>query len=118
MRRITAMSVEGGGRTLVDEAGAFVTTRWTLILRSQEESEAGREALEVLCRSYWFPVYALVRRRGLDPEGARDATQEFFARLLSRDGLAVVRRERGRFRGFIARSVKNFLADEWDRSRA
>jgi len=100
-------------------AGAvFATTRWTLVLAAQDDSAAGREALEALCRTYWPPVYALVRRRGADPEAARDFTQEFFARLLSRDGLAAARRDRGRFRAFLAQSVKNFLADEWDRSRA
>lgn len=102
----------------VVRAAVFATTRWTLILTAQESSEAGLEALDALCRRYWFPVYAMVRKRGFDPEAARDFTQDFFARLLSRDGLATARQERGRFRGFLARSVKNFLADAWDRSQA
>ncbi len=89
-----------------------------MVVAAQEDSGPGREALEKLCETYWFPVYAVVRRHGFDPDTARDFTQEFFARLLSRDGLAKVRRERGRFRSFLARSVKNFLADEWDKSRA
>ena len=98
--------------------GVFATTRWTMVLTAQQDSEPGRQALEQLCQTYWFPVYAVVRRQGFDPDTARDFTQEFFARLLSRDGLAQVRRERGRFRSFLAQSVKNFLADEWDKSRA
>ncbi len=99
-------------------AGAFATTRWTLILTAQDGSPASAAALETLCQTYWFPVYALVRKRGFDAEAARDFTQEFFARLLSRERLAAARRERGRFRAFLAQSVKNFLADEWDKSRA
>ena len=96
----------------------FATTHWSVVLAAQEDSDPGRLALEQLCRAYWFPVYAVVRRHGFDPHTARDFTQEFFARLLSRDGLARVRRERGRFRSFLAQSVKNFLADEWDKARA
>ncbi len=96
----------------------FATTHWSVVLAAQEDSDPGRLALEQLCRAYWFPVYAVVRRYGFDPHTARDFTQEFFARLLSRDGLTRVRRERGRFRSFLAQSVKNFLADEWDKARA
>jgi len=96
---------------------AFATTRWTLVLSAQDSSEEGRAALEALCRTYWFPVYALIRKRGWDPEAARDATQEFFARLLAREGFSQARRERGRFRSFLSQSVKNFLADEWDKAR-
>jgi DNA-directed RNA polymerase specialized sigma24 family protein len=102
----------------VERSGIFATTCWTMVIAAREESDSGREALETLCRTYWFPVYALVRRRGFDAETSRDFTQEFFARLLSKDGLARARRDRGRFRSFLAQSVKNFLADEWDRTRA
>jgi DNA-directed RNA polymerase specialized sigma24 family protein len=96
----------------------FATTRWTLILDANSDSDQGREALETLCRIYWFPVYALVRRHGFDPESSRDFTQSFFLQVLSRNALAKARRERGRFRAYLAQSVKNFLADEWDKSRA
>lgn len=98
--------------------GIFATTHWSVVLGAVEDSAAGRAALETLCRDYWFPVYALVRRSGLDPASSCDFTQEFFARLLARDGLARVRRERGRFRSFMAQSVRNFLADEWDKRGA
>lgn len=108
----------GGEPAGIPRGVMFGTTRWSVILAAQGDDPAGEAALETLCRTYWMPVYALVRRRGGDPEAARDLTQEFFARLLSRDGLMSVRRERGRFRGFLAQSVKNFLADEWDRRRA
>ena len=77
-------------------AGIFATTRWTLVRSSRGDDAAGRAALETLCRTYWFPVYALVRRRGFDEETARDFTQEFFARMLSREGFAAAQRERGR----------------------
>lgn len=98
--------------------GVFATTRWSVVLAAQGGSEAGRAALETLCSTYWFPVYAVVRRQGFDPETARDFTQEFFARLLARDGLANVCRERGRFRSYLAEGVRNFLRDQWDRARA
>jgi DNA-directed RNA polymerase specialized sigma24 family protein len=96
----------------------FVTTRWSIVLAANTDSDSGREAMEVLCSTYWFPVYALARRQGCDPKAARDATQEFFARMLTRDGFARARSERGRFRSFLAQSVKNFLADEWDKASA
>lgn len=78
----------------------------------------GRQALEELCRRYWFPVYALVRAWGVNADQAKDLTQDFFLKLLQRQGVARARRERGRFRHFLGVSLKNFLADEWDKSRA
>ena len=98
--------------------GVFATTRWSVVLAAQGNSDSGREALEVLCSTYWFPVYAVVRKQGFDPDTAQDFTQEFFARLLARDGLVSVRRERGRFRSYLAQGVRNFLHDEWDKARA
>src|SRR5215212_9150720 len=86
--------------------GIFATTRWSVVLSAGDNSEPGRAALETLCQVYWFPVYALVRARGFEIEAARDFTQEFFSRMLSRDGLSKARRERGRFRSFLAQSVK------------
>jgi hypothetical protein len=82
----------------ISRGSVFATTRWTVVLNANGDSEEGREALETLCRIYWFPVYALVRRRGFDPETARDFTQSFFVHLLSKNALSKVRRERGRFR--------------------
>lgn len=82
------------------------------------DNARGREALESLCRTYWFPVYALVRRRGADPESARDFTQEFFAEMLSRHVFGAARKEIGRFRSFVAQCLRNFLNDQWDRSQA
>lgn len=74
-------------------------------------------ALEELCRSYWFPLYAYVRRRGHSKEDAEDLTQAFFARFLAKNYLAGLSAERGRFRAFLLASLKHFLANEWDKSQ-
>ncbi len=97
----------------------FTTTHWTVILRARDqESPAADAALEKLCRSYWYPLYAYVRRQGHDEASAKDLTQEFFARFLGRDYLRGVQREKGRFRSFLLASLKHFLADEWDKAQA
>jgi RNA polymerase sigma-70 factor (ECF subfamily) len=96
----------------------FATTRWSVVLAARGDSDSGRAALEVLCSTYWFPVYAVVRKHGFDPDTARDFTQEFFMRLLARDGFTNACRERGRFRSYLAQGVRNFLHDKWDRARA
>jgi RNA polymerase sigma-70 factor (ECF subfamily) len=82
-----------------------------------QSPQAGR-ALEELCRTYWWPLYAYVRRRGYEAHEAEDLTQEFFARLLTKNYLADVAREKGKFRSFLLASLKHFLANEWDRARA
>jgi RNA polymerase sigma-70 factor (ECF subfamily) len=71
-----------------------------------------------LCQIYWNPVYAFVRRKGHDPDQTQDLTQEFFARLIEKNYLEDADRRRGRFRSFLLTSVKHFLTNEWDRSRA
>ena len=98
---------------------AFVTTHWSVVLSAREEdSPRNREALETLCRTYWFPLYAFVRRQGRDPHDAQDLTQEFFARLLQKEYLKSAAQEKGRFRTFLLVALKRFLANEWDRQRA
>jgi RNA polymerase sigma-70 factor (ECF subfamily) len=82
------------------------------------DSPAARQALETLCTSYWYPLYAYVRRQGHGPHDAQDLTQAFFERLLERNFLAQVQRDKGRFRSFLLASLKHFLANEWDRERA
>jgi RNA polymerase sigma factor (sigma-70 family) len=77
-----------------------------------------RAALESLCRTYWPPLYAYVRRRGYSPEDAQDLTQEFFARLLKRNAVARVGPEKGRFRSFLLASMNHFLTEEWRKSTA
>ncbi len=74
-------------------------------------------ALEELCRTYWYPLYAYVRRHGHSREDAEDLTQAFFARFLQKNYLEKLRSERGKFRAFLLASLKHFLANEWDRAR-
>ncbi|QIF06231.1 sigma-70 family RNA polymerase sigma factor [Roseimicrobium sp. ORNL1] len=81
--------------------------------RSTPESDL---ALEELCRTYWYPLYAYVRRRGHTKEDAEDLTQAFFARLLEKNSLEGLSSERGKFRAFLLAALKHFLANEWDRA--
>lgn len=99
--------------------GAFATTRWTWVSGSQaEDAEVSGRALEALCRVYWRPVYAFIRRRGHASHAAQDLTQEFFSRLLAGQGFQQADPHRGRLRSFLLAALKHFLANEWDRSQA
>lgn len=89
----------------------FSATHWSLVLRAGQNGDDSADALEKLCRTYWYPVYAWIRSRGHGPEEAQDLTQDFFPSLLRRDSLARVDREKGRFRTFLIRSIQYFLAD-------
>src|SRR5207244_1280785 len=91
-------------------AVAFTTTQWSVVLDAQGESPSAEEALEKLCRAYWWPLYGFVRRQGYSPEEAQDLTQGFFAMLLERRDLDAVRREKGRLRSYLLASLKNFIA--------
>jgi RNA polymerase sigma-70 factor (ECF subfamily) len=91
---------------------AFTTTHWSIVLEAQGESPAARKALEILCRTYWRPLYGFVRLQGLTREEAQDLVQEFFARLLEHRNLETVRREKGRLRSYLLVSLKHFLASE------
>jgi len=84
------------------------------------ESSGARvaSALEELCRNYWQPVYAFIRRSGVNPEDSRDLTQGFFCDLLGGEALKRANPTRGRFRSYLLGALKHFLADEYDRSRA
>lgn len=98
---------------------AFVTTHWSVVLSAgAKDSPQWSAALEELCRSYWYPLYAYVRRRGHSPEDAQDLTQEFFARLLARNWVGSADPQKGRFRTFLLTAMSHFLADEWDRLKA
>jgi len=98
---------------------AFVTTRWSAVAAAgQDDSPRAHVALENLCQTYWYPLYAYVRRTGKSPEDAKDLTQAFFAVLLAHNSIAKVDRERGRFRSFLLAALKNFLVNEWEKSRA
>src|SRR5882724_2850427 len=96
----------------------FMTTHWSVVLAARTNPKASDEALERLCRAYWYPLYAYVRRLGEDVEAARDFTQAFFARLLEKNYLSQVQPEKGKFRCFLLASLKHFLADERDKARA
>jgi RNA polymerase sigma factor (sigma-70 family) len=95
----------------------FAETHWSLILKARCEDENGMAALNQLCSSYRMPLYSYTRHRGFNPPDAEDIIQSFFIDLLKRDALRQVDREKGRFRCFLLSSLKNFLANEWDRRR-
>src|SRR5262245_38101432 len=97
----------------------FATTHWSVVLSAADSSMPGADvALEKLCRTYWYPLYAYLRRQGRRPEDAQDLTQEFFARFLEKKYFRLASRGRGRFRTFLLVSLKNFLINEWERGRA
>ncbi len=97
----------------------FVTTHWSVVLSARGvDSSCSVAALETLCRVYWHPLYAYVRRRGYSTADAEDLTQAFFAWLLERNWLERADQQRGRFRSFLLTSISNFLANEWDKARA
>jgi RNA polymerase sigma factor (sigma-70 family) len=95
---------------------AFRTTQWTMVLKAKEsDSPLARDALERLCSTYWFPLYAFIRRKGHSPHNAQDLVQGFFEQLLENSSLRSVEREKGKFRTFLLASLTHFLANEWDR---
>jgi len=97
---------------------AFATTHWSVVLAAGASDTTGaQKALSRLCCSYWYPLYAYIRRRGYNPQDAEDLTQDFFARLLRKDSISHVTREGGRFRSFLLKSLNHFLTDEWRRAR-
>jgi RNA polymerase sigma factor (sigma-70 family) len=107
---------QGPGRRSPEE---FATTRWSLVVRARKRGDRqADDALASLCTQYWFPLYAYVRRRVSDVDEAQDLTQEFFTRLLEKKVFDHATPERGRFRRFLLASLKNFLANEWDRAKA
>lgn len=112
------MATEPSSQTDSALGDIFATTHWTVVLAAGKcYSPQADHALEQLCRTYWYPLYAYVRRRGVSKEDAEDLTQSFFARFLAKnylDGLAV---ERGRFRAFLLASLKHFLINEWKKSQ-
>ena len=103
-------SLTGVSARAQNGAVAFTTTQWSVVLDAQSESPSAQEALEKLCRIYWWPLYGFVRRQGYSPEEAQDLTQGFFAMMLERKDFDVVRREKGRLRSYLLASLKNFLA--------
>src|SRR6266699_4975599 len=99
--------------------GQFATTHWSVVLLAgQSPSPLAQEALEKLCRTYWYPLYVFIRRRGYAAPEAQDLTQSFFARLLEKKYLSAVDRTKGKFRSFLLAALEHFLANEWRNARA
>ena len=99
-------------------AARFRTTRWSVVLLSaQSQAPGSKAALAELCKLYWFPLYAFVRRRGYCPADAQDLVQGFFLHLLDHKSLAEVDPRKGKFRSFLLASIKNYLSKEADRGR-
>ncbi|MBI1841083.1 MAG: sigma-70 family RNA polymerase sigma factor [Verrucomicrobia bacterium] len=97
----------------------FATTHWSVVFRAGDsQGDEHVKALDALCRGYWYPLYAYVRRLGHSPHDAQDFTQAFFAYLLSKRLLTKATPESGRFRSFLLGSLKNFMANEWRRQSA
>ena len=96
-----------------------MTTHWSVVLAAADASSPDSDrALATLCSTYWYPLYAFVRRQGHAAHEAEDLTQEFFARILEKQYLDGIGPEKGRFRTFLLVCLRRFLANEWDRQRA
>lgn len=97
----------------------FATTHWSAVVQAgRPDSPETARALAELCRIYWYPLYAYVRRQGFDVPTAQDLTQDFFAKMLEKNYVGIADRKRGKFRWFLLTAFKCFLANEWDRARA
>jgi RNA polymerase sigma-70 factor (ECF subfamily) len=106
-------------RTSRAQPQVFPRTRWSVVLAATQQSAPEAEAaLETICRAYWYPLYAFVRRSGQSPHDAQDLTQEFFRQLLEKRWLAAADREKGRLRTFLVTALKHFMAKEWRRASA
>ncbi len=114
-----AVRTKGSDSELEVHGATFATTHWSVVLAAGDpDTLQSAAALEQLCRAYWYPLYACVRRRGHQPQDAQDLTQGFFASLLAGNYLARADRERGRFRTFLLTAFDNFLHNEHDRTTA
>jgi RNA polymerase sigma factor (sigma-70 family) len=101
------------------QPGWFTTTHWSVVLAAgQAASPQSEAALEKLCRAYWYPLYAYVRRQGHSPHDAQDLTQGFFALLLEKNYVGLADREKGKFRSFLLSAVNHYLGDQRDRANA
>src|SRR5262245_61167832 len=96
----------------------FLTTHWSVVQSARSpDSKHARAALEKLCRTYWYPLYAFVRRLGQSPHDAEDLIQGFFAQCIEKNYLHAADQHKGRFRSFLLIALKRFMANEWDRAR-
>jgi RNA polymerase sigma factor (sigma-70 family) len=102
-----------------DVPHVFPNTRWSVVLAAtQRKSPESAAALEAICRAYWYPLYAYVRRCGKSAHDAQDLTQEFFCRLLEKRWLDSADREKGKLRTFLVVALKHFMSKEWRRASA
>ena len=102
-----------------DRHHAFATTHWSLIASAgRHSSTESRAALATLCQSYWYPLYAYLRRKGYQAAEAQDLTQSFFADLLEKERLQLADQQRGRFRSFLLAALNNFVANQWRNAQA
>jgi RNA polymerase sigma-70 factor (ECF subfamily) len=117
----TDFTTHSASNALAGNAGdgdIFATTHWSVVLAAGRSGlPLADRALEELCGTYWYPLYAYVRRHGHSKEDAEDLTQDFFASFLARNYLEGVSSEKGRFRAFLLAALKHFLANEWDKSQ-
>ena len=105
--------------TLQEGGASFASTHWSIVAQSaQTDVPEAANALAQLCETYWAPIYSFIRRRGYAPSDAEDLTQSFFAYFLRTKAYSRTDRLHGKFRSFLLASVKNFLADNWDREQA
>ena len=103
------------------EAGreVFATTHWSVVVEAgKSDHPKASEAMAQLCHTYWYPLYAYVRRKGYPAPDAQDLTQEFFARLLARNYVTGADRRKGKFRSYLLGAFEHFLAKEWRRAHA
>lgn len=97
----------------VHKGGRFLTTHWTVVRDAGDPDSPGyRTALATLCETYWYPLYAYLRRYGCDPHEAEDLTQGFLARMLDKEDFRLADPERGKFRSFLMASLRHFTANE------
>lgn len=96
----------------------FSTTRWTMVLEAGTEGDERKAAMEEFCQVYWYPVYSFIRRRGRDPEDARDLAQGFFEKLMRQDWMAGVERRETRFSTRLCASLNNYITSEYRRETA
>ncbi len=99
--------------------GLFSTTHWTVVVEAGDQDSPGaKAALESLCDTYWYPLYAFARGLGRSPEAAEDLVQSFFVQLIEKNSVRVADRDRGRFRTFLLTAFKRFITNDWNRERA
>ena len=96
----------------------FATTHWSVVLAAGQKNSGADQALEKLCRTYWYPLYAFIRRSGYTQHDAEDLTQEFFTRLLAKNYLSAVDRTKGRFRSFLLAAFQHFVSNQQRDARA